>query len=160
MVLAAATIGLITAAVLLALVLVFSGGDSDPQPRLAAPSSSDTPTSTTSATPIEGVSGTDSLGFIGHTARCTSGGSPVAMIRTSLSLAVICETSDGEYYYRGERLRDGANREIRGATRSGDGFVVTGSDGARYEVEPDQLTISSNGRVDSAEPALEYGSAN
>lgn len=160
MVLAAATIGLITAAVLLAMVLVFSGGESDPQPRLSAPSSSDTPTSTTSATPIEGVSGTDSLGFVGHTARCTSGGSPVAMIRTSLSLAVICETSDGEYYYRGERLRDGANREIRGATRSGDGFVVTGSDGARYEVEPDQLTISSNGRVDSAEPALEYGSAN
>ena len=81
------------------------------------------------------------------------------MIRTSLSLAIICATGDGDFYYRGERLRDGANREIQGATRSGDGFTVTVSDGARYDVQPDQLTISSGGSVDSAEPALEYGSA-
>lgn len=162
--LAAATIVLITAAVVLALVLVFSGGDTGPsQPRLSAPSSSPgstTTTTTTSSTPIEGVSGTDSQGFIGHTARCASGSTPAAMIRTSLSLAIICETGDGDFYYRGERLRDGANREIQGATRSGDGFVVTGPDGARYDVQPDQLTISSGGSVDSAEPALEYGSAN
>ena len=32
------------------------------------------------------------------------------------------------------------------------------ADGARYEVQPDMLTISSRGGVDSAEPALEYGS--
>ena len=32
------------------------------------------------------------------------------------------------------------------------------SDGARYEVRPDHLTIYSNGHVDSAEPALEYAS--
>lgn len=159
--LAAATVGLITAAVVLALVLVFSGGDTEQRPRLAAPpsSSSDPATSTTSGTPITGVSGTDSQGFVGHTARCASGDTPAAMIRTSLSLAIICETGDGEYYYRGERLRDGANREIQGATRSGDGFTVTGPDGARYDVQPDQLTISSGGSVDSAEPALEYGSA-
>ena len=30
------------------------------------------------------------------------------------------------------------------------------ADGARYEVRPDHLTIYSKGRVDSAEPALEY----
>ncbi|MDZ4265229.1 MAG: serine/threonine protein kinase, partial [Mycobacterium sp.] len=89
---------------------------------------------------------------------CDSGSTPAAVIRTSLSLAVVCETSDGEYYYRGERLRDGANIELQGATRSGDGFVaVNPDDGARYDVQPDQLTISSNGSVDSAEPALEYG---
>ena len=57
-------------------------------------------------------------------------------------------------------LRDGANRRIDNVRRSGDGFVaVSPDDGARYDVQPDQLTISSNGSVDSAEPSLEYGSA-
>ena len=159
------TIVMFTAAVILALVLV-SSGDSGPSPRVAAPPPSPTsaPTSseapTSSAPPIEGVSGTDAQGFVGHTARCDAGDAPAAMIRTSLSLAIICERDSGDFYYRGERLRDGANREIDGARRSGDGFTVTGSDGARYDVQPDQLMISSGGKVDSAEPALEYGSAN
>ncbi len=112
-----------------------------------------------SAPPIEGVSGTDAQGFVGHTARCDAGDAPAAMIRTSLSLAIICDDGN-DFYYRGERLRDGANRRIDNVRRSGDGFVaVSPDDGARYDVQPDQLTISSNGSVDSAEPALEYGSA-
>ncbi|UXA14460.1 serine/threonine protein kinase [Mycobacterium sp. SMC-8] len=158
-----ATIVLFTAALVLAAVLVFTGGNSGTStPRIAAPPSSPSstdPTTTTTRSAVEGVSGTDSQGFVGHTARCDSESTPAALIRTSLSLAVICETSDGDFYYRGERLRDGANREIRGAQRSGDGFTVTGSDGARYDVQPDRLTISSGGSVDSAEPALEYGAA-
>lgn len=157
-----ATIVLFTAALVLAAVLVFTGGGTgSQQPRIAAPSTSGAPGTTTTAarSAIEGVSGTDSQGFVGHTARCDSGDTPASLIRTSLSLAIICETDDGDFYYRGERLRDGANREIQGATRSGDGFTVTGPDGARYDVQPDQLTISSGGSVDSAEPALEYGSA-
>ncbi|WP_425004499.1 serine/threonine-protein kinase [Mycolicibacterium sp. S3B2] len=161
------TIVLFTAAVILALVLV-SSGDSGPSPRVAAPppsssapsssaASSEAPSS--SAPAIEGVSGTDAQGFVGHTARCDAGDAPAAMIRTSLSLAIICDDGD-DLYYRGERLRDGANREIQNVRRSGDGFVaVSPDDGARYDVQPDELTISSNGSVDSAEPALEYGSA-
>ena len=158
------TIVMFTAAVILALVLV-SSGDSGPSPRVAAPpppsssapSSSEAPSS--SAPAIEGVSGTDAQGFVGHTARCAAGDAPAAMIRTSLSLAIICDDGD-DFYYRGERLRDGANRRIDNVRRSGDGFVaVSPDDGARYDVQPDQLTISSNGSVDSAEPALEYGSA-
>ncbi|WP_349269906.1 protein kinase [Mycolicibacterium parafortuitum] len=154
---------LFTAAVILALVLVFSGGKEPAPPRIAAPPQPSTQTSASPESPkrsaVDGVSGTDSQGFVGHTARCDSGDTPAALIRTSLSLAIICEADDGDYYYRGERLRDGANREIQGATRSGDGFTVTGSDGARYDVQPNQLTISSGGSVDSAEPALEWGSA-
>lgn len=154
-------IGLFALAIMLAVILVFGGGGPDPQPRIPASSSSpEAPSSTTTTSAVEGVSGTDSLGFVGHTARCDSGDTPAALIRTSLSLAIICERDSGDFYYRGERLRDGANREIDGARRSGDGFTVTGSDGARYDVQPDQLTISSGGKVDSAEPALEYGSAN
>lgn len=154
-------IGLFALAIILAVILVFGGGGPDPQPRIpASSSSSEAPSSTTTRSAVEGVSGTDSQGFVGHTARCDSGDTPAAVIRTSLSLAIICERDSGDFYYRGERLRDGANREIDGARRSGDGFTVTGSDGARYDVQPDQLTISSGGKVDSAEPALEYGSAN
>lgn len=153
-------IGLFALAIILAVILVFGGGGSDQQPRIpASSSSSEAPSSTTTRSAVEGVSGTDSQGFVGHTARCDSGDTPAALIRTSLSLAIICERDSGDFYYRGERLRDGANREIDGARRSGDGFTVTGSDGARYDVQPDELTISSGGSVDSAEPALEYGSA-
>ena len=54
---------------------------------------------------------------------------------------------------------DGANLQLANATPAGGGFDVTNpADGARYQVRPDLLTILSNGGVDSAEPALEYGS--
>ncbi|MEW5812206.1 MAG: serine/threonine-protein kinase [Actinomycetota bacterium] len=169
----AATIVLLTAAVVLALVLVFSGGGTGtaPSSRLAAPPSSTssgedttssspgetTTTTTSSSRPISGVSGTDSQGFVGHSARCDSGDSPAAAIRTSLSLAVVCKSGDS-YYYRGERLRDGASLELQNAQRSGAGFTVTNpADGTRYDVQPDQLTISSNRSVDP-EAAVEYGS--
>lgn len=168
-----ATVVLLTAAAVLALVLVFSGGDSGTAPtsRLAAPpptsssssseetSTPETTTTTSTATgkPIKGVSGTDSQGFVGHSARCDEGSKPAAAIRTSNSLAVVCK-SGNSYYYRGERLRDGANLELQNARRSGDGFTVTNpADGIRYDVQPDQLTMSSSRGVDR-EPALEYGS--
>nr|WP_090339760.1 serine/threonine-protein kinase [Mycolicibacterium malmesburyense]CRL68296.1 serine/threonine protein kinase [Mycolicibacterium malmesburyense] len=178
-----ATIALFTVAVVLAVVLAFSnnGGGSAPQTPVAippsttsettAPSTTETttpstttttttsPTPTTSGPPIPGVSGTDSQGFVGHTTRCESGATPVAAIRTAQSLAVICESGQNTYQYRGERLRDGANVQLN-AQPMGGGFVATNpADGARYDVQPGLLTISSNGRVDSAEPALEYGSA-
>lgn len=176
------TIVMFTAAVVLAAVLVFAdGGGSEPQTTLAVPPEPTAPTTTTTTTtsptttspttttptttpsptgaPITGVSGTDSLGFVGHSARCDAGDSPAAAIRTANSLAVVCETSPGTYYYRGERLSDGANLQLGNAVRSGAGFVaVNPADGARYEVRPDMLTISSSRGVDSAEPALEFGS--
>ena len=113
----------------------------------------------TSGAPLPGVSGTDAQGFVGHAARCDAGSTPAAAIRTAKSLAVVCETAPGSYYYRGERLSDGANLQLANAVPAGGGFDVTNpADGARYEVRPDHLTIYSNGRVDSAEPALEYAS--
>ncbi|MFI5509026.1 serine/threonine-protein kinase [Mycobacterium sp. NPDC051804] len=178
----AATAGMFIVAVVLATVLVFGDrdGGSAPQTRLAAPVPSTTTVTTTSteeeapstgtpstttttspstrSEPISGVSGTDAQGFVGHTARCDAGTSPAAAIRTSNSIAVVCESGPGSYYYRGERLRDGANLQLANATPSGRGFTATNpADGARYEVQPDMLTILSRGGVDSAEPALEYG---
>ena len=171
-----ATIVLLTAAAVLALVLAFGsgGGGNVSSPRLTAPapsssvaeapssssSSTSDPTSTTTTTsgqPIKGVSGTDSQGFVGHSARCDAGDTAAAAIRTAQSLAVVCSSGDG-YYYRGERLSDGASLELQNAQPSGNGFtVLNSSDGTRYDVQPDQLTISSRRSVDP-EPALEYGS--
>jgi serine/threonine protein kinase len=127
-------------------------------PSTTTPTTSSATTSpSTSATPLPGMPGTDAEGFVGHTARCDTGSTPAAAIRTAQSLAVVCERSPGNYYYRGERLSDGANVELANAVPAGGGFDVTNpADGARYQVRPDRLTISSNGRVDSAEPALQY----
>lgn len=157
-----ATLGLAAG---LAAAIVFTGGSTDPQPRtpMAAPPSSTsttetTTTTSTSAAPLSGVSNVDALGFVGEAARCDSG-TAVAAIRTASSLAVICQDSSGSFYYHGQRLRDGANVRIATAVPTGNGFdAVNPADGARYQVRPDRLTIISNGHVDSAEPALEYGS--
>jgi serine/threonine-protein kinase len=174
-----------TVAAVLATVLV-SGDDSggaQPQTRLAAPppstttitttpSTSDESTttpSTTTTTPsttspsatgtaIPGVSGTDAQGFVGHSARCDAGSTPAAAIRTANSLAIVCETAPNSYYYRGERLSDGAQLQLANAVPAGGGFdAINPADGARYQVRPDRLTISSS-RGTESDPALEYGS--
>ncbi|OBG84019.1 protein kinase [Mycobacterium sp. E802] len=141
-----------------------SGGDGGSTRETLTPTSppsatSQTPTTTTSSgSATAGVSGTDEQGFVGHTARCPEGSTPAAVIRTESSLAVICQNGPDDFSYRGERLSDGANLQIPTAQRSGNGFVaVNPADGARYEVSPDGLTISSYGHVDSSEPPLEYG---
>jgi serine/threonine-protein kinase len=106
------------------------------------------------------VRGADGLGFIGHTARCNPGNPPAAVVRTALSLAVVCQTGPGNFYYRGERISDGANIELANVVRSSDGFDATNpADGTRYEVRPQRLRIISNAHVDSSEPVLQYATA-
>ena len=103
------------------------------------------------------MSGTDAQGFVGHSARCDAGSTPAAAIRTANSLAIVCETAPGSYYYRGERLSDGAQLQLANAVPAGGGFdAINPADGARYQVRPDQLTISSS-RGRESDPALEYG---
>ena len=46
------------------------------------------------------------------------------MIRTANSLAIVCETGSGSYYYRGERLSDGAQLRLENATPAGGGYDV------------------------------------
>ena len=119
--------------------------------------SSTSTTPSTSTTAPAGVTGADGAGFVGRYARCESGSTAAAMVRTAQSLAVICQQGDDSYYYRGERLSDGATIQLGDASKSGGGFdVVDPSGGARYEIRPDRLTIVSNGRVDSSERVLEY----
>jgi serine/threonine-protein kinase len=165
-VLAVTTVVLLGVAAVLATMLVGGGDSASTRDTPLAPpdaSTSDPATSTTSTTSsasaTANISDADEQGFVGHTARCDSDDTPAALIRTATSLAIICERDSGDFYYRGERLRDGAHLEIPSAQPSGDGFVaVNPADGARYEVAPDGLTIMSNGHVDSSEPPLEYGS--
>lgn len=158
------TVGLFAIAAVLAAVLAGGGDGASTHETLTAPtppsatSEAPTTTTTTSGSATANVSGTDEQGFIDHTARCPAGSTPAAVIRTESSLAVICQTGSDSFSYRGERLSDGANLQIPTAERSGNGFVaVNPADGARYEVGPDGLTISSYGKVDSSEPPLEYG---
>ena len=150
----------------LAAAIVFTGGGmgSGSQSPVAEPSASSSSSSSaatsTSAAPLAGMSDTDAQGFVGHAARCDAGDSLAAAIRTASSLAVVCESSPGSYYYHGERLRDGANVELANAVPKDGGYdAVNPADGARYQVRPDELTILSGGHVDSAESALEWGAS-
>lgn len=157
----AAAVVLVIAGLIVALAsALMSGGSHPPQAAQApspAPSSAPPPKTPTLSAPVRGA---DGLGFVGETARCDPGNPPAAVVRTAKSLAVVCENLSGSYYYRGERIRDGAHIELSNAQRAGDGFDVTNPvDGVRYEVRPDRLRIISFGHVDSSEPVLQYATA-
>lgn len=146
---------LVVAAVLAGILAFGSGSVRD----TAVPGASTSPASQSLS--LSGpVDGADELGFVGHPARCDVGNPPAAVVRTAQSLAVICQTGSQSYYYRGERIRDGANIELRNAVRVSDGFDVTNpSNGVRYEIRPRQLSIISGDHVDSAEPVLQYATS-
>jgi serine/threonine protein kinase len=149
------------AAILAAMSAIGSNrGSSSPQAATAAPPATSTTPPAKTPSLSRPVQGADGLGFVGHTARCDPGNPPAAVLRTAQSLAVVCQTGPGSFYYRGERIRDGANIELANAVRSSGGFDVTNpADGTRYEVRPERLRIISNGHVDSSEPVLQYASA-
>ena len=140
----AGTVAMFALAAVLAGVIVMTGGGggSERQSPLAAPPPSATTITTTapsaskdttppttrpststspsaSGAPIAGMSGTDAQGFVGHSARCEAGSTPAAAIRTANSLAIVCEAAPGSYYYRGERLSDGAQLQLGNAVPAG-----------------------------------------
>jgi serine/threonine protein kinase, bacterial len=140
---------------------VLTGGHSSP-PAASTVAAPPPPTTTSTKAPSlsHPVQGADSLGFVGHSARCEAGNPPASVVRTAKSLAVVCQNDAGSFYYRGERIRDGANIQLGNAVRAAGGFDVDNpSDGTRYEVRPQRLRIISNGHVDSSEPVLQYASA-
>jgi serine/threonine protein kinase len=154
----AAVVVLFVAAILAAISALGNGGSSESSGTAAPPITTE---STAPATKTPSLSrpvrGADGLGFVGEPARCDAGNPPAAVVRTAKSLAVVCQTAPARFYYRGERIRDGANIELANAVRSAGGFDVTNpADGTRYEVRPERLRIISNGHVDSSEPVLEY----
>jgi hypothetical protein len=68
----------------------------------------------------------------------------------------ICK-SDGEYEYRGVRLRDGA-KLIVAASKSGSGYTAE-NDGITYTVTEDSLVISSGNRVIRDETMVDFHTA-
>lgn len=73
---------------------------------------------------------------------------------TAGSRVAICESADGDYEYRGVRLRDGA-RLILPATQSADGFTAE-NDGITYTVTDSALTVSDGARVIREEPMVDF----
>ena len=162
LVLTGAAVVVLCAAAILAALSVFGNNRNSPPPETptAAPPAQSTATATKTPSLSNPVQGADGLGFVGHTARCDRGDPPAIVVRTALSLAVVCQTGPDSFYYRGERISDGANIELANAVRSSGGFDVTNpADGTRYEVRPQRLRIISNGHVDSSEPVLQSATA-
>jgi serine/threonine-protein kinase len=127
------------------------------------PTSSGTPTSqptSTSPAPLA-LPGTDAQGFIDYPgARCDAGSSPAALARTTQSVLVVCRTGPGDFYYRGVRLSDGAGIELANVVRSSGGFDVTNpTDGTRYQIRPNGLTILPPDGQTVTEPMVDYATA-
>jgi hypothetical protein len=160
---AAAAGGLV---VVIGLVLWFALGQNRtepvpvPVPPTATASATTTQPTTTSAAPVA-LPGTDAQGFIDYPgARCDAGNSPAALARTTQSVLVVCRTGPGDFYYRGVRLSDGAGIELANAVRSSGGFDVTNpTDGTRYQIRRDGLTIVTPDGQALTEPMVEFASS-
>jgi hypothetical protein len=88
---------------------------------------------------------TDDRGFIDSEARCEEPSVAVAFGRTERALVAIC-MEDGEYEYRGVRLRDDAELVIPAKRSDGAGFVAE-NDGVTYWVTAKSLVVSVGERV-------------
>ena len=102
------------------------------------------------------VPGTDSRGFIDSTARCDAPNTAAAFGLTESARVAICRTPDGQYVYRGVRVRDGA-KLIVGALESDGGFSAD-NDGVTYTMTADSLVVSAGTQVIRDEPMIEFQS--
>lgn len=97
----------------------------------------------------------DSQGYVDSTASCTSPATVVLFGSTGTSRVAICREPDGQYQYRGVRVRDGA-RLILPAQRSSDGSYTADNDGIEYSVSPSALVLSAGERLIREEPMLDF----
>jgi len=159
-VLAGATFGVFAGLVGLVWWLVLGQNKSEPvaaPPTTSVAPTTSQPVSTTSAPPLA-MPGADAQGFIDYPgARCDVGDSPAALARTPNSVLAVCRSGPGDFYYRGVRLSDGAGIELANAVRSSGGFDVTNpTDGTRYQIRPDSLTIVPPDGQPITEPMVAY----
>jgi hypothetical protein len=96
----------------------------------------------------------DDQGYVDSAARCTPPNTAMVFGSTDASRVAICKTSDGEYEYRGVRLRDGA-KLIVPASESVNGFVAE-NDGIIYLVTAKSLVISLGHKVIREEPMVDF----
>ncbi|WP_123026880.1 hypothetical protein [Mycolicibacterium stellerae] len=98
---------------------------------------------------------TDDGGYVNSTARCAAPSTVVVFGSTDTSRVAICETSGGEYEYRGVRLSDGAKLIIP-AEASADGAFVAESGGIGYLITAKSLVVSEGNKVIREEPMVEF----
>ncbi|MGE2712900.1 hypothetical protein ACQI4L_02460 [Mycolicibacterium litorale] len=106
------------------------------------------------ATPAAAAPASDSQGFIDSTARCAAPATAVAYGRTDSSRVAVCKSPDGQYQYRGVRVRDGA-RLITEATAE-DGEFVAENEAATYTVTARALTVTIGDDVVREETMIEF----
>lgn len=168
----AAAVALLAVAAVVGLWLAFGSDDtknatptSATMTRVPITSTRSQATETTEPTeatpPPVSLPGTDGLGFVEYPgARCAPGQRPAALGLTGASALVVCRYGTDGYYYRGVRLRDGAQIELDHAVRSADGFNVTNpTDGTRYEIGSGALTIITPSGEVFSEPMIQYASS-
>lgn len=109
---------------------------------------------TTVSGPLPTVTGTDRQGFISNGPRCNASNPAVAVAITTGSRVVVCETGVGRYYYKGERLSDGATIEIDDPIRTREGFAARNDD-VTYQLSPSGLLVLDGGSELGSEPAVE-----
>jgi hypothetical protein len=97
----------------------------------------------------------DAQGYLDSTARCTAPDTVVVFGSTAGSRVAICRDGDGEFEYRGVRVRDGA-RLILSATQSADGAFSASNNGIDYMVTSDALVISTDEKVLRDEPMEDF----
>jgi hypothetical protein len=97
----------------------------------------------------------DDQGYVDSTARCTNPDVAVAFGSTATSRVAICKSPEGEYTYRGVRLRDGA-KLIVPASRSEDGAFVAENKGITYMVTESSLVVSAGTKVIRDDPMLDF----
>ncbi|MEO3760044.1 hypothetical protein ABGB19_17405 [Mycobacterium sp. B14F4] len=97
---------------------------------------------------------TDARGYVDSTARCAPPSEAVLFGSTATSRVAICQTADGEFEYRGVRLRDGA-RLIVPATQASGQFTAE-NDGITYFVSESSLVVSAGTRVIRDEPMIDF----
>jgi len=96
----------------------------------------------------------DGQGYVDSAARCAPPNTAVLFGSTNASRVAICKTPDGQYEYRGVRIRDGAKLVVP-ASQSGDGFVVD-NDGISYLVTAKSLVISRGHKVIRDESMVDF----
>jgi hypothetical protein len=97
---------------------------------------------------------TDEQGYVDSTARCAAPAVAVLFGATEDSRVAICKLTDGQYEYRGVRLRDGA-KLIVSAEHAGYGFFAESGD-MSYLVTEKSLVISLENKVIREEPMVDF----
>lgn len=97
----------------------------------------------------------DEYGYVDSWARCASPSVAVVFGYTDSSRVAVCKGPDGDYQYRGVRVRDGAKLAIEAEPSGNDNFVAE-NDGMTYTVTPEELVVSVAERVIRDEEWQDY----